>query len=453
MKNTQKITKVIASTRNAAKQVASKGKEAIKKVRLTRPIPNPRVIGYKFLNFLTLFTTFLEFISVMKFFRSIKKFLKAIMGPYFKIVVPTIITLIIIFRDILKYIMLVNLIYAIFLAICNLLSQDFEFTLQFFIYMFYSFFYQIVNYFCDMLNNFLIILRKLLNRLSEDFYQANSYLEYKSNLNINNTSPFETNKSDYLFSSSTNYNDYDNTNSLNYKNSDMETEIDVKKVLIALGITVLLAGVYVYIQDPSYYNESIYNGYKATIDYISSFFWDRPDRPDKPNLPPLDKGKGIDLGESTSNINPESSQKIVNKTLTTLKDGKQSFITFSGPEAHVDSTMSRFFRKGDAFTNKDSLVQINYATPDSPPMSGGEIAQDALGRNLNITLHQYEQQTGTRLPTDLSDITNTPTNSADNTPTQSTVLGRAKSSTSIPQGVDIVEGMNQRMSDLNNSRK
>ena len=225
--------------------------------------------------------------------KRIRKFFKTIIGPYFKIVIPTIITLMKIFRDLFKYFMLINLIYAALLAIANILSQDIEFTFHFFIYVFYSFFFQIINYFCDMLNNFLTIVRKLLNRISDDFYHTNSYLEYKNHLNINNISPFEINKSDYVFNS-TNYNVYDNKTS---KPNDLETEIDVKKVFIALGITVLLVGVYVYIQDSSYYNEAIYNGYKATRDYIASFFWDRPDKPDNSTFPPLDIDKDIQPSE------------------------------------------------------------------------------------------------------------------------------------------------------------
>ena len=145
-------------------------------------------------------------------FKRIRKFFKTIMGSYFKIVIPTIIILMKIFRDLFKYFMYLNLIYAALLAIANILSQDIEFTFHFFIYVFYSFFFQIINYFCDMLNNFLTIVRKLLNRISDDFYQANSYLEYKNHLNINNISPFEINKSDYVFNS-TNYNVYDNNTS------------------------------------------------------------------------------------------------------------------------------------------------------------------------------------------------------------------------------------------------
>lgn len=184
------------------------------------------------------------------------------------------------------------------------------------VYIIYSMYINITDYIYYIIHKTLVYIKNIFTNIGEYFYNKQKSIDYIRHR-------YDTNPSNerIKLSKSEFYPLYDdptiNSSLKDYYYYDEEdnTYISKKAVYIALVLGVIIIGGMIYFQDPSYYNEAFYSGYKATRDYISSLFWDKPDKPDKPNFPPLDKGKDKILGYDADI--PSSSSKPIE--LTDLK--------------------------------------------------------------------------------------------------------------------------------------
>ena len=309
-KATQQIKIATAAIKNAAKAKSANVKANVGNIKSVNIKSLPRVIRSK--SIFGQLIKLMELVGILNIIKFISKIAKKIIGPYFKIVIPASLMIMVLFKDSFKYILLFNLMVAIYYALGKIFVEDMEFSLEFFVYAICSFISNIFEYFINLIEKVLYYIKGFNDKIHDIFYNANSYSEFKTSLNnnrgiINEFDTYSNNPSKdiktivstdtitenmpdshiddngYVLNKISNNNNLSNnlSNNTSLDNED-ELYIPTKYIFIIFGVSVLIIAGCIYSQNPQQYNEGIYNTFKSVKDYLSSFIWDRPDRPGDP---------------------------------------------------------------------------------------------------------------------------------------------------------------------------
>ena len=185
-KATQQIKNATAAITNAAKAKSANVKANVGNIKSVNIKSLPRVIRSK--SIFGQLIKLMELVGILNIIKFISKIAKKIIGPYFKIVIPASLMIMVLFKDSLKYILLFNLMVAIYYALGKIFVEDMEFSLEFFVYAICSFISNIFEYFISLIEKVLYYIKGFNDKIHDIFYHANSYSEFKTSLNNNRSS-------------------------------------------------------------------------------------------------------------------------------------------------------------------------------------------------------------------------------------------------------------------------
>ena len=238
-----------------------------------------------------------NYIQIMKF---LSKFLKRILGPYYRTIIPFVFGMIYIFRKSLKLFLVINIIIALYIN--QFLSIPIDLSYDLLLDILYSMYLNVTDYVYYLLHKSIWFIKNIFANISDYFNSKQESIDYKRYRFIK-YDPVLSNERMKLPSEISPaikeqiVNDYIKQNYF----YDEDWYISKKAVYIALALGIVIIGGIIYYQDPTYYNNTIYSGYTAIKDYVCSFFWDRDNhpKPDSPKLPPLDNEWTTRSGDTT----------------------------------------------------------------------------------------------------------------------------------------------------------
>ena len=171
------------------------------------------------------------------FTTKIVKIVKTVIKPYIKIVIPTFLVLLMLSKDIFKYIIICNIIYSIYLG--------FVFLLNYLLLTINVVFYVSLSYFYDFNIHLNRILKIIIDFLNNNITEINYPSENKK------------------------FYDFIENN-----------EVNNNKYFILAGVIIFI-GLTLYLQDPSYYNNYV----KESMDLFTQYFFNNtPINPDNNSI-------------------------------------------------------------------------------------------------------------------------------------------------------------------------